>query len=160
MGGWKRSALLASLFVVGGCYEYHPVRPADAPLDARVRATVSAQQAAELAPVLRNVTPTVAGTLLERDANSILIEVPLYDATAGMSSTPLHNRVRITMDNLVSLEDRKLSKWKTAVSLAAVAAGVTGAYIAVTGAENPPEKDKTGTNNNVISIFRIPIGFE
>lgn len=152
--------MLASLFLLGGCYEYHAVRPADAPLDARVRATVSAQQAAELAPVLRNVTPTVAGKLLERDANSILIEVPLYDPQAGMSSSPLHNRVRITMDNLVSLEDRTFSKWKTAVSLVAVAAGVTGAYIAVTGSEKAPDKGKTQTDNNVISIFRIPFGFE
>ena len=37
----NRVVLLALLFFAGGCYEYHTVRPSDAVLQTRVRATVS-----------------------------------------------------------------------------------------------------------------------
>jgi hypothetical protein len=148
--------LLAVLVATGGCYEYQAVRPADAVMDTRVRATVSSEQATELAPVLRDVTPTVQGRLVERDSDSILLEVPLYGATPGVSTAPVHNRVRIPMGDLVSLESRKISRWKTAVALGAVVAAVAGGYTAVTGAENIDGKQKSGTNNNIISIFSLP----
>jgi hypothetical protein len=153
---------LLALFVVGlaasGCYVYQPVRPGDALVGSRVRATVSAEQAAELAPVLRNVTPQVTGTLVERSSGSIMLDVPLYGATAsGLSTQALNNRVAIPFEDLVTLESRRLSTWRTAATLGAVAVGLTGAWVAVTGNQKVDDKSKTGTDNAVIPIFSLPV---
>ena len=83
---WKRGALILALLAANGCYVYQPVRPGDAMLDARVRATVSAEKAAELAPAMRGISTQLRGTLTERDAEGVLLEVPLFGGTAGMSS--------------------------------------------------------------------------
>lgn len=157
MVGRRILALLVMACTASGCYVYQPVRPGDALVGSRVRATVSPEQAAELAPVLRNVTPQVTGTLIERSNGSIMLDVPLYGATSsGLSTQALNNRVAIPFADLVSLESRKLSRWRTALTLGAVAAGLTGAWVAATGDEGVNDKPKTGTDNAVIPIFSLP----
>lgn len=158
MSAWKRSLVLVTLFAAAGCYTYRPVRPGDALPEARVRATVSAQQAAELAPVMRGVTSSVSGTLVERSDDRILVEVPIYGATAGMSAAPLRNRVAIPLSELVTLETRTLSKWRTGLAIGAVAAAVGGTWVAVSGRTSVEDKGKPGTNNAILSTFRIPLG--
>jgi hypothetical protein len=157
--GWKRMALLVALVSTGGCYEYHTVRPDDAVLDTRVRATVSPEKAAELEPVLRNVTPTVTGKLIERTPDHLLLEVPIYGAGGGVSNEVLHNRVEVDVGDLVSLQTRTLSTWRTLVAVGAVVAAAGGTY-AVLDANNQSGPDKPGSdvNNAVVSIFRIPLG--
>jgi len=157
--GWKRIVLLAALLAAGGCYEYHTVRPDDAMLDTRVRATVSPEKAAELEPVLRNVTPEVTGTLIERTPDHLMLEVPIYGAGGGVSNEVLHNRVEVDVSDLVSLETRTLSKWRTAVVVGAIVAATSSTYL-VLSSNNQSGADKPGSgiDNAVISIFRIPLG--
>jgi hypothetical protein len=157
--GWKRIVLLAALVSTGGCYEYHTVRPDDAMLDTRVRATVSPEKAAELEPVLRNVTPEVTGTLIERTPDHLMLEVPIYGAGGGVSNEVLHNRVEVDVSDLVSLETRTLSKWRTAVVVGAIVAATSSTYL-VLSSNNQSGADKPGSgiDNAVISIFRIPLG--
>lgn len=158
--GWKRPVLLALLLSTGGCYEYHSVRPGDAVLQTRVRATVSPEKAAELAPVMRGVRPEVTGRLVERTGDHLMLEVPIYGAsTAGMSSDVLHNRVEVKLDDLVTLETRTLSKWRTAVAIGSVVVAASGTWVALS-ADNQTGGDKPGTgiDNNLISIIRIPLG--
>ena len=147
--------MLAVTLTASGCYVYEPVRPADAILDARVRATVTAQHAAELAPALRSVSPQVTGTLVERSDEGLMLEVPLYGSVQG-SSRALHNRVAIPMSDLVGLESRRLSKWRTAVSVGAVVAGVAGGWAFVGGSDSVEDKPKTDIDNAIITIFRLP----
>ena len=104
---------------------YTPVRPSDAILDSRVRATVSPRQAAELAPVLRNVTPQVVGTLVERNGDTILLDVPLFGAVPGVSSRPVHNRVSLPLADVTALEARTLSRWRTGAVVASVVASLS-----------------------------------
>lgn len=157
MVGRRVLVLLAVGLTASGCYVYQPVRPGDAPVGSRVRATVSPEQAAELAPVLRNVTPQVTGTLVQRSSGSIMLDVPLYGATAsGLSTQALNNRVAIPFTDLVTLESRTLSTWRTAAAIGAIAAGLTGAWVAVTGNQKVNDKPKTGTDNAVIPIFSLP----
>jgi hypothetical protein len=148
---------MASLTAVGGCYVYHPVQPADATLNTRVRATVSAEKAAELAPVLRNVTPEVTGTLVARDGTTLMLEVPLY-GTGTDGVDPLHSRVQIQPGDLVSLESRAFSRWRTAtVGAALVAAVVTGWAVANSGA-TPGDKQGNGQNNAVLTVPVFSLG--
>jgi len=157
--GWKRIVLLAALVSTGGCYEYRTVRPGDAVLETRVRATVSPEKAAELEPVLRNVTPTVTGKLIERTPDHLMLEVPIYGAGGGVSNEVLHNRVEVDVGDLVSLETRTLSTWRTVVAVGALVAATSGTWL-VLSANNQSGADKPGsnTNNALIPIFRIPLG--
>jgi Mg/Co/Ni transporter MgtE len=155
---WMQVAVMAALLGSAGCYEYHSVRPADVALDGRVRATVAPNRAAELAPVLRSNTPTVSGKLIERDAEHILLSVPIYGAGGAVGSQVLHNRIRIPTADLVSLESRTLSGWRTGVAIGAVLAAA-GATWAVLSAENETGTDKPGTgiDNAILTIFRVPL---
>ena len=69
----------------------------------------------------------------------------------------LHNRVELKLDDLVSLETRSLSTWRTAVAVGAIVVAAGGTW-AVLSAENETGTDKPGTgiDNAMISIFRIP----
>jgi len=124
-----------------------------------VRATVSPEKAAELEPVLRNVTPEVTGTLIERTPDHLMLEVPIYGAGGGVSNEVLHNRVEVDVSDLVSLETRTLSKWRTAVVVGAIVAATSSTYL-VLSSNNQSGADKPGSgiDNAVISIFRIPLG--
>lgn len=156
----RMSVLLVAAIVASGCYVYQPVRPGDALVGTRVRATVSPAQAVELAPVLRNTTPQVVGTLIDRSDGSLMLDVPLYGATAsGLSTQTLNNRVAIPFQDLVTLETRSLSKWRTGVAIGGVAAGLVGAWAAVTGAQKVEDKQKTDVDNAIITIFTLPFSF-
>ena len=153
----KRLGLFIGLLMSTGCYTYQPVRASDVVMGVKVRATVSASQAAELAPVLRNVTPQVTGTVSERDPESIMVDVALRGATQGMSQEVMYNRVRIPMTDLVSLEERKISTWRTAVVVGALAVGIGSAWAIVSDNQTSADKPGGGTDNAV--RIRIPIGF-
>ena len=153
----KGLACLAALVVLSGCYTYTPVRPADAVLETRVRATVSPEQAAELAPVLRGVTPQVIGTLIERDGASVMLEVALRGAVgSGLSTQAIHNRVSIPFSDLVTLERRQFSTWRTAVSVGAVITAVAGSWAFIGGGSKIDDKQKTDVDSAIIPLFSIP----
>lgn len=153
-----KAALIALLIAGSGCYTYHPVRPGDLATGAQVRATVSSVQAAELSAVLNSVSPQVVGSLADQSDGQILVDVPVANTTAGMSTRAMSSRVTIPLSELVSLESRTLSRTRTALAFAIVAAGVGGGWAAVKGGDNVEDKPKTGTDNAIITIFRIPFG--
>ena len=152
----KYGVLLAMTLLSGGCYVYSPVRPSDAALDAKVRATVTAEQAAELSPGLRNVTPQVSGVVVGRDDRQLLLDVPLYTSAPGLSRRPVHNRVGIPLDDVISLEVRKLSRGRTAATVGALALAVTAGFTLASDDKGSEEKPGQGTDNAI--RIRIPIG--
>lgn len=156
MVGRLGAVILAVALTASGCYVYEPVRPADAVLDARVRATVTPEQAAELSEVLRALSPQVTGTLVQTSDEGVMLEVPLHGTIQG-SSRALYNRVSIPFSDLVGLETRKLSGWRTAVSVGAVVAGVAGGWSFVGGGDGGEDKPKVDIDNAIITIFRIPL---
>ena len=157
-----RNAWLLTLSVLAattGCYSYHAVNPADAVLDTRVRATVSAEKAAELAPALHNVTPVIMGTLMERDGQALVLEVPLM-GTGVSPVDPLHARVRIEPADLVTLESRTLSKLRTGIVLGAVVAAVGTGLTLHNGSARAVDRPGTGVDNARIlrPVFSVPLG--
>ena len=157
----RNARVLALVVLLGtaGCYEYHAVDPADAVMDTRVRATVSAEKAAELAPALRNVSTSLSGTLVERDGQSLLMEVPLL-GTGTDGTDPLHTRVKLDPGDLVSLESRTLSKWRTATVVAALLAAVGTGWTVINGSANAVDKPGAGIDNAriLVPIFRFTAG--
>jgi hypothetical protein len=149
--------VLVLVLATGGCYAYQPIRPGDAALDARVRATVSAEKAAEVAPALRGLSTQLSGTLLRSDEAGVLLDVPVHGAGtgSGMSAAALKSRVFVPFGDLVTLETRTLSKGRTAAVLGALVAGVTAGWVVVGGGDPVLDKPKTGTDNAI--ILRLPL---
>ena len=150
---------LATVAMTTGCYVYHPVNPADAVLDTRVRATVSAEKAAELEPALRNVTTTIMGTLVARDGQALMLEVPLL-GTGVDGADPLHTRVRLSPGDLVGLESRTLSKWRTGVVVGAFAGALVTGLSVFNGSARAVDKPGVGIDNARVSfpVFSLPFG--
>jgi len=153
----RNAIVVVMSYCLGACYVYEPIRPADAVQAAHVRATVSSTQAAELAPVLRNVTPQVVGTVVGLEGASILLDVPLVGQTPGVSRAPVYNRVRLPLEHIVSFESRSLSRWRTGVTLGSAVAAVVAGWVVISGETKVDDKGKTGTDNAI--RIRIPIGF-
>jgi len=152
----KRMGVSVVLLVLGGCYTYQPIRPADAIQDTHVRATVSPSQAAQLVPVLRNVTPQVVGRVAGLEGQSLLLDVPLIGQTPGVSRAPVYNRISLPLSDVVSLEARSLSRWRTSVTVGAAVAAVVAGWVIISGETKVDDKGKTGTDNGI--RIRIPIG--
>jgi len=108
---------------------------------------------------MRGISTQIRGTLMDRDAEGVLLEVPLFGGTQGMSSAALRNRVYVPFEDLVTLESRTLSKWRTFTVLGAVVAGAAAGWIIVDGGDPVADKPKTGVDNSLIPLFSIPIGF-
>ena len=87
-----------------------------------------------------------------------MLEVPLHGA--GVASTrPVYNRVSIPFTDLLALEGRSLSKWRTAVSVGAVVAAVAGGWSFLGGGDSSEDKPKTDIDNAVLPWFSISVPF-
>lgn len=153
----KRGLLLALLLSTAGCYVYEPIRPADAVLDARVRATVSQEIAADIETAFRGTGSQLIGTLRAREGTDLLVDVPISSGVQGSSRAPMHNRVRIPQDGLMSLESRTLSAWRTGAVMGALVAAVAATWVVVGDDHTAPEKGPP--EQNAAIRIRIPIGF-
>ena len=154
----KRFGVMALLVLTSGCYTYTPVRPSDAVLDARVRATVAPQVAAEYAEAFRGAGTQLTGSLVGLDSEGLLLDVPVFAGAPGVSRAAMNNRVRIPLDGLVTLESRTLSKWRTGVAVGSLVAALSATWVVVTDNDVPPDDRYPPGTDNAIRI-RIPLGF-
>lgn len=153
-------AILVSI-AFAGCYTYRPATQAQIAPRQDVRVTVTSTQQAELAEVLHTGSPSFAATYLEAENGEMLFSVPLRNPTPGMRTTTLRNRISIPSSNVVQIERRELSVWRTAALAAVVAAGVsTAAIIAFDGGSKARDGKRGGIDNNRGPLLRwsIPIG--
>lgn len=137
------ASILLPLLACGGCYTYAPIESAAARPGMIVRARISANASERLAPVLGTDSRLLTGTVIEANAESMLVEVPI-PAQAGLGSTSqtLHQRVSVARGDLVELEGRKLNRTRTALivgAAAVVTAGaIKGALDSGPGLDRPP----------------------
>lgn len=153
-------AALASV-AVAGCYTYRPATQAQIAPQQDVRVTVTSTQQAELAEVLHSGSPSFPATYLEAENGEILFSVPLRNPTPGMRTTTLRNRISIPATDVVQIETRELSVWRTAALAAAIAAGVSTAAVAAFDGNNTAEGGKRGgVDNTRIPLVRwtLPVG--
>lgn len=146
-------AILVSV-AFAGCYTYRPATQAQIAPRQDVRVTVSNTQQAELADVLHTGSPSFAATYLEAENGEMLFSVPLRNPTPGMRTTTLRNRISIPSSDVVQIERRELSVWRTAALAAAIAAGVsTAAVIAFDGNNSARDGKRGGIDNNRIPFL-------
>jgi hypothetical protein len=156
----SRLALVGLCTVLGACHSYFPARVEDVVPQERVRVTVSVDQAQELQTVLRGEVRSFSGTVVEPVANGqVLLEVPLRTEQAGMSSAPLMNRVRLPLEDIIQVERRQFSRWKTGALLGVV--GVAAGYVIYDAFKaetaKPGDGDRGEVDNQRIILFSLPI---
>jgi len=150
-------AVMAAVVSMSGCFVYTPVRPEDAVPATRVRATVSGSHATDLESVLGSSSSTLSGTLVGRVDEGLMVDVPLYSPNSAGSTSVLYNRVTVPYTELVALESRALSKWRTGVVVGAVVAGVVKGWTVLGGDGSLTDKQKTDTNNAVVPLFSFSL---
>lgn len=155
-----RMLSLAALTAAAGCYTYAPARPADVVPESRVKVTVTPARAAALAEGLRGSVPTFNATYVSNENGSLLFSVPLRGAQPGLSTRGVTNRVTVPTDDIVSLETRSLSRWRTAT---VVALGLTvlgfGVEEAFSGRDDVEGNDRGEVDNILVPLFSLPVGW-
>lgn len=157
----RGSLAVAVCAALAGCYAYRPATQAQITPRQDVRVTVTSTQHAALAEVLRSGSSSFPATYLEAANGELLFSVPLRNPTPGMRRTTLRNRISIPATDVVHIERRELSVWRTAALTAAIAAGVSAVSIVAFGGDNNAEGGKRGgVDNNRIPLFgwSVPFG--
>ena len=148
-----------AVLMMGGCYVYRPADVSEIAPESRVRLTVSARQAAELEPALRDLRRTLQATYLGEDDGELMFAVPLMAPAPGTRTRAVHNRVGVPRGEVTGLEIRQLSRWRTGlVGLAGLAAlGYIGAET-LGNAGDDDDKEDPGQNQVRVPLIRIPVG--
>jgi hypothetical protein len=112
--------------VVGACYTYAPVeRSAAIPQGTSVRARVTPTASQRIAPLIGVNAPRVLdGSLVERNGDTMILEVPTTTSTTpGSTVQTLNQRISLAPADVTEIETRTLDRTKTSLVVAAVAAG-------------------------------------
>jgi len=145
----RRASWTVLLAALPACYGYAPVEPATLSPGAELRARLSAVEAERLADVLPGVDRLVEGRVLEADGEGFLLLVPVAQRQAGSSLQTLNQRVRLSRDQVIEVELKRVDRLRTGLLIAAgaVATGLLAARIleggrierAEPGGGDPPE---------------------
>jgi hypothetical protein len=118
--------LLATLAAGPGCYRYAPVELPSLEPDAEVRLTLNDDGSHSVLPgAYATGRRTVEGRFTSSSQDSVVINVWIGEAYRGTPFEPTYQRVAISRHNVVAVEDRQLSKARTAL----VAAGVVAVIV-------------------------------
>lgn len=150
--------LLLGLLALSGCYSYSLVSPDQVAPGTRVRARITAVEAERLSEALGREARVLDGRVLDSQTDGILLQVPSAVRSAGTSVQWLSQRVEISPQALVELEQRHLDRWRTAGAVAAAAAVVGyAAAEAFAGTGSPSgEGSKGGTDRFIGLMVRFP----
>lgn len=161
-----RRSVSATLAVGGavllsGCYTYRPADLGEIRPDSRIRVTVSTQRAVELEPVLRDVRRQFVATYLGEEGGSVFMAVPLFNPAPGTATRAIHNRVDVPRADLVAVESRELSVWRTAAVGAVLVALVGyGGYEAFNSGDDEEGKQKPPDVESIrIPVISVPLGW-
>ena len=156
-----RTLALAGAVLLSGCYTYRPAELGEIRPDSRVRVTVSAERAVALEPVMRDVRRQFVATYLGEQGSSLLMAVPLLGPSPGTATRSVHNRVDIPRADVVALEARELSKWRTAAVAGVLAALVGfGGYEVFNSGDDEEGKPKPPDVENIrVPLISVPLGW-
>jgi hypothetical protein len=126
-----RRVLLGVVPLLSACYTYATIDPVAARPGDGVRARISQQAAARLAPLLgTGESRVLAGKLVENHDGDLIVEVPaVVEVGVGSSIQSLYQRVSLARGEVIELEARRLDRFRTGAVAAAAAVVVTGAVI-------------------------------
>lgn len=122
--GPTRSLTLVLLLALGGCYTYRPTTFDLLTEGAQIQARLRATEVDRLSNVLPTDGRVVDGTVVERDGESLFVDVRVASSLDGMQLTTLNQRIELDRDGVVDLQLKTLSRGRTWT-----AAGIAGAAI-------------------------------
>lgn len=152
---WAWCVLLAAL---SGCYSYTAVSPDDVHPGATVRARITAAEAERVGEVIGRDTRVLEGELVEREPESVLLEVTSGSSMPGTQPQRFRQRLRLQRPALVEMEVRRLDSWRTAGVVAA--AGVVAGYVIAAAFGDGlglPGSNKGGEDNNRLPLLVVPV---
>lgn len=120
--------LLAAAALLTGCFTYIPARPGEVEAGVDVRARVSPDASARIAPLLgASDSRRLDGRLISSGTDTIVVEVPTVMVDNREFGRTPNQRVSIARSDLVELEIRKLDRGRTMgiVGGGAIVLGVT-----------------------------------
>lgn len=123
-----QAAGLAAVLLFAGCYRLVPVSPESATPPMRVRAYLTPEATARMAPVLGEARAELDGRLVERTPQGIFLEVRAGEIQQGMASEVLTQRLLLAPADVVGLQRRELDRGRTAL-VAGAGAAVLGAVV-------------------------------
>ena len=119
------TAAVAAL-LTGACHTYSPGTPADVTAGDRVRTLLTQPQFEQFEEHLLGGDRLVEGTVVEADATSMLLEVPVVTVAEGIRVDSYNQRLRIPLQGIADVEIRSLSRGRT-YALAGILGAAVGA---------------------------------
>ena len=124
--GILAAAAVAAALLTGACHTYAPSTPADVTAGDRVRTLLTQPQFEEFDEHLLGGDRLVEGTVVEADATSMLLEVPVVTVAEGIRIDSYSQRLRIPLQGIADVEIRSLSRGRT-YALAGILGAAVGA---------------------------------
>ena len=131
----RLGALAAALGL--GCYSYVPVTLETVPVGTEMRALVSAEREVALRDSLGVSVHPLHGTLVEREDGRVLLAVRTAVGSPAFGSQPLFQHIRLTQQDVVRVDMRRLQRGKTTALALAVASVATVVTLGLLGKLNP-----------------------
>ena len=127
-----------------GCYTYVPATLDALPLGASVRALLTTETQLALRDSLGLDQQAVQGTLVNRDANRVLLAIRSDDGTSRAGSHALYQRITVAPRDVLQLEVKQFHRARTIGLLAAVTTAATIVAIQAIGKGNPGTPEPPG----------------
>jgi hypothetical protein len=141
LGVWRTLGVALAIFLTA-CFSYVPTEPAAVPEGREVRVYVGREALIELADLGQPSSPFVAGTLMRREPDRLLLRIPVAARRRGFMVESLGQDVFIRNDQVVMLERREVNRLGTGLLTFGGTAVVGGLiFMIIDGAlqgERPP----------------------
>jgi hypothetical protein len=162
---FRRSTLALSLLLLSGCFRYVPVPLEVVPDGEDVRLLVTRQGAFELSEVTNVETgaaPTLRGTVVGREPETLMVRVPVGARQEGIHTVTLGQTIRVPEGEILQVERREFDAVKTGGLVAGVIGGSVFIIVSIMDAfggdqtnGDPPQPPESRIP---VPFVRIPIG--
>lgn len=113
----------AALWALAGCYHYVPAVATTAPQGTPLRAQLDEMAAFELAQMTVNNIDQVEGEMVRVDSGDLILSATWLQAVTGNGYPGNGWTVRIPQSNVMTVEERRLSWWRTGIVVAGAIVG-------------------------------------
>jgi hypothetical protein len=137
---WKSVGIGTAVVCLSGCFSYRIAEPATVPEGADVRVHMTRLGFATLPEIPNESGPSLAGTLVRRTDDQILLRVPVATPPGGLGGT-IGQEVVIPTRDVVRFERREFNASRTGLT---AAGGLLTAVVLYLSFEkgNPPNPDE------------------
>lgn len=143
----SRTRVFVPMLLVGvcaGCFRYTPASVSDVAPGETVRARVSREQARQFEGMAGLQGRELVGRVVSTDPERLMLEVRAVALEQGNAGRTLNQRVAVPLSEVMDLELRTISVWKTTLVTVGITAAVGGllALQLYSGENSPSRNDK------------------